>query len=76
MHRNRMIADPYTRLLVARDQVNQAAAVLIASTDAAQELGIDLAISGFPLQGPMYMESGEIGLRGRGPFQQYAPRLR
>ena len=30
--RNRMIADPYTRLLVARDQVNQAAAVLIAST--------------------------------------------
>jgi acetyl-CoA C-acetyltransferase len=39
--RNRMIADPYTRLLVARDQVNQAAAVLIASTDAAQELGID-----------------------------------
>src|SRR4030095_13837247 len=39
--RNRMIADPYTRLLVARDQVNQAAAVLIAATDAAQELGID-----------------------------------
>jgi acetyl-CoA C-acetyltransferase len=39
--RNRMIADPYTRLLVARDQVNQAAAVLIASTQAAQELGID-----------------------------------
>ena len=39
--RNRIIADPYTRLLVARDQVNQAAAVLIASTQAAQELGID-----------------------------------
>ncbi len=39
--RNRMIADPYTRLLVARDQVNQAAAVLITSTEAAQELGID-----------------------------------
>ena len=39
--RNRMIADPYTRLLVARDQVNQAAAVLIASTEAAQELGVD-----------------------------------
>ncbi len=39
--RNRMIADPYTRLLVARDQVNQAAAVVIASTEAAQELGID-----------------------------------
>jgi acetyl-CoA C-acetyltransferase len=41
--RNRMIADPYTRLLVARDQVNQAAAVLIASTEAARELGIDPA---------------------------------
>jgi acetyl-CoA C-acetyltransferase len=41
--RNRMIADPYTRLLVARDQVNQAAAVLIASTEAAQQLGIDPA---------------------------------
>jgi acetyl-CoA C-acetyltransferase len=39
--RNRVISDPYTRLLVARDQVNQAAAVLIASTDAARELGID-----------------------------------
>lgn len=26
--RNRMIADPYPRFLVARDQVNQAAAVL------------------------------------------------
>ena len=41
--RNRMIADPYTRLLVARDQVNQAAAVVITSTEAAQELGIDPA---------------------------------
>jgi acetyl-CoA C-acetyltransferase len=39
--RNRMIADPYTRLLVARDQVNQAAAVLIASEEAAEQLGID-----------------------------------
>src|SRR5688572_33506815 len=39
--RNRMIADPYTRLLVARDQVNQAAAVLICSEEAAEQLGID-----------------------------------
>jgi acetyl-CoA C-acetyltransferase len=39
--RNRMIADPYTRLLVARDQVNQAAAVLIASKEAAEQLGIE-----------------------------------
>jgi acetyl-CoA C-acetyltransferase len=39
--RNRMIADPYPRLLVARDQVNQAAAILIAAAGAARELGID-----------------------------------
>lgn len=39
--RNRMIAEPYTRLLVARDQVNQSAAVLIMSVRAARELGVD-----------------------------------
>jgi acetyl-CoA C-acetyltransferase len=39
--RNRMIAEPYTRLLVARDQVNQSAAVVIMSVRAARELGID-----------------------------------
>jgi acetyl-CoA C-acetyltransferase len=39
--RNRMIADPYPRLVVARDQVNQAAAVLITSVGAARRLGID-----------------------------------
>ncbi|WP_460775774.1 acetyl-CoA acetyltransferase [Microbacterium sp. GXF7504] len=37
---NRMIADPYPRLLVARDQVNQGAAVLLASVAAARELGV------------------------------------
>lgn len=37
---NRLIADPYTRQLVARDQVNQGAAVLIASVSAARELGV------------------------------------
>ncbi|MGH3556225.1 MAG: acetyl-CoA acetyltransferase [Mycobacterium sp.] len=39
--RNRMIADPYPRFLVARDQVNQGAAVLLMSVHAAQRLGID-----------------------------------
>ncbi|MET0378248.1 MAG: acetyl-CoA acetyltransferase, partial [Spongiibacteraceae bacterium] len=39
--RNRMISDPYTRLMVARDQVNQGAAVLLTSVGVAQELGID-----------------------------------
>lgn len=38
--RNRIVADPYTRMLVARDQVNQAAAVLIASVAKAKELGV------------------------------------
>jgi len=38
--RNRMIADPYPQRLVARDQVNQAAAVVITSVGLARELGI------------------------------------
>lgn len=38
--RNRRITDAYTRLLVAREQVNQAAAVLIVSLAAARRLGI------------------------------------
>ena len=37
---NRPIADPYLRYVVARDQVNQGAAVLIASVAAARELGV------------------------------------
>jgi len=38
--RNRMIADPYPLRLVSRDQVNQAAALLVMSVAQAQELGI------------------------------------
>lgn len=38
--RNRPIADPYTRYLVARDQVNQGAAVLVTSVAAAERLGV------------------------------------
>jgi len=38
--RNRMIADPYPRYLVARDQVNQGAAVLLTSVAEARRLGI------------------------------------
>jgi acetyl-CoA C-acetyltransferase len=37
---NRPIADPYLRYLVARDQVNQGAAVLVTSVAAARRLGI------------------------------------
>ena len=37
---NRMICDPYPRLIVARDQVNQGAAALLMSVDAARRLGV------------------------------------
>jgi acetyl-CoA C-acetyltransferase len=37
---NRPIADPYTRYIVAREKVNQGAAVLLASVATAQRLGI------------------------------------
>ena len=39
--RNRMIADPYPRFLVARDQVNQGAAVLLMAVEVARRIGID-----------------------------------
>jgi acetyl-CoA C-acetyltransferase len=38
---NRPIADPYTRYIVAREKVNQGAAVLIVPVGAARRLGID-----------------------------------
>ncbi|NOQ61396.1 acetyl-CoA acetyltransferase [Mycolicibacterium fortuitum] len=37
---NRMICDPYPRLMVARDQVNQGAAVLLMSVESARKLGV------------------------------------
>ncbi len=38
--RNRIVAEPFTRMLVARDQVNQAAAVVLISVGKARALGI------------------------------------
>ncbi|HVR91427.1 MAG TPA: acetyl-CoA acetyltransferase [Novosphingobium sp.] len=38
--RNRLLAEPYGRLVVARDQVNQGAAILIASAAEARRLGV------------------------------------
>lgn len=38
--RNRIIAEPYPRMTVARDQVNQAAAVIVASAGLARALGV------------------------------------
>lgn len=37
---NRMICDPYPRLLVARDQVNQGAAVVLMSVETARKLAV------------------------------------
>jgi len=38
--RNRIVAEPYTRMTVARDQVNQAAAIILCSAGKARELGV------------------------------------
>ena len=38
--RNRLVAEPYGRLVVARDQVNQGGAVLLASAGEARRLGV------------------------------------
>ncbi|MEL7199593.1 MAG: acetyl-CoA acetyltransferase [Pseudomonadota bacterium] len=38
--RNRIVAEPYPRMTVARDQVNQAASIVIASAGKARELGV------------------------------------
>jgi acetyl-CoA C-acetyltransferase len=38
--RNRLIAEPYSRYLVAREKVNQGAAVLLVSGEAADRLGV------------------------------------
>jgi acetyl-CoA C-acetyltransferase len=38
--RNRLVADPYPRRMVSRDQTNQGAAVLMTSVGAARELGV------------------------------------
>ena len=38
--RNRIVAEPYARMTVARDQVNQSAAIIIASAKLARELGV------------------------------------
>jgi acetyl-CoA C-acetyltransferase len=38
--RNRLVAEPYGRLVVARDQVNQGAAIVLASVGEARRLGI------------------------------------
>ena len=38
--RNRIVAEPYPRMTVARDQVNQAAAIVLASAGLARELGV------------------------------------
>jgi acetyl-CoA C-acetyltransferase len=38
--RNRIVAEPFPRMTVARDQVNQAAAIIVASAGLAREIGV------------------------------------
>ncbi len=38
--RNRIVAEPYPRLTIARDQVNQSAAIILASAGLAREMGV------------------------------------
>lgn len=38
--RNRIVAEPYTRMTVARDQVNQGAAIIVSSVGKAKQLGV------------------------------------
>lgn len=38
--RNRVVSEPYARMTVARDQVNQSAAIIVASAAKARELGV------------------------------------
>jgi acetyl-CoA C-acetyltransferase len=46
---NRIIAEPYTKSLVAKDGVNQAAALLVTSLAVARDIGIDKDKFVFPL---------------------------
>lgn len=63
---NRLIADPYTRRLVARDQANQGAAVLMTSMGRARALGIgqDRFVylhGGADVKERTVMERGDLG---------------
>ncbi|MBW0017985.1 MAG: acetyl-CoA acetyltransferase, partial [Mycobacterium sp.] len=60
--RNRLIADPYPRFVVARDQVNQGAAVLLTSQRKARELGIE--------QGKWVYLHGAANLQERDLFER------
>jgi acetyl-CoA C-acetyltransferase len=59
---NRMISEPYPRLLVARDQVNQGAAALLMSVQAARRLGV-------PAENWVYLH-GHADLREQGLLER------
>jgi len=59
---NRLTSDPYTRRLVARDQANQGAAVLLASRGRARALGI-------PDEKLVYLHGGAV-VRERMPLER------
>ncbi|RUP02811.1 MAG: acetyl-CoA acetyltransferase [Mycobacterium sp.] len=63
---NRMIAEPYPRLLVARDQVNQGAAALLMSVGAARRLGVPedkwVFLRGHAgLEAPAFLQRPDLG---------------
>ncbi|MBI2702772.1 acetyl-CoA acetyltransferase [Mycobacterium gordonae] len=63
---NRMIAEPYPRLLVARDQVNQGAAALLMSVEAARRLRVPedrwVYLRGHAdLEAPAFMQRPDLG---------------
>ncbi|WP_099025744.1 acetyl-CoA acetyltransferase [Mycolicibacterium palauense] len=59
---NRMICDPYPRLMVARDQVNQGSAALMMSISAADRLGV-------PVEKRVYLH-GHADLREQPPLDR------
>lgn len=66
--KNRLIADPYPRLMVARDQVNQGAAVIVTSVSTARQLGIPQARWVY-LHG--YAQATERALEERADYGSY-----
>ncbi|OBK26184.1 acetyl-CoA acetyltransferase [Mycobacterium asiaticum] len=63
---NRMICEPYPRLLVARDQVNQGAAALLMSIEAARRLGVPedrwVYLRGHAdLEAPAFLDRPDLG---------------
>ncbi|KAA1394247.1 acetyl-CoA acetyltransferase [Aeromicrobium ginsengisoli] len=62
---NRVISWPYTKLMVSNNSVEQAAAVIVCSVEAAQRLGVPSDRWVFPLAGAEAADTDAIGERHR-----------